>query len=77
MVPRSDEFECEGQRLEAKVTRDKNEKLLSHPHSQCIVRAAPYATKYGQETGPFLGRWGGEGVMGVHADGGLHAVYVW
>jgi len=32
----------------------------------------PHAAKYEQKTGPFRGR-GGDGVTGVHADGGLHA----
>ena len=40
------EFEFKGQRSNVKVTDDKkNEKLLSHPHWQCIVRRAPYAVR--------------------------------
>jgi len=39
----SSEFDGQGQRSKVKVTRDKkrNEKLLSHPHWQCIVRRSP------------------------------------
>jgi len=33
------EFECQGERSRSPET--KNEKLLSHPHWQCIVRRAP------------------------------------
>ena len=40
MVPRSDEFECQGQRSKVKVTRDKKRAVHSHhPGSLRMVRA--------------------------------------
>jgi len=59
--PRSDEFECEGQRSKAKVTRDKkNEKtLLSHPHCKaCAVRRYAANDVTQQQTTPFHRRRG-------------------
>jgi len=37
LIPRSDDFECKGQR--SRSPGQKNEKLLSYPHWQCIVRS--------------------------------------
>ena len=66
----SDEFECQGQRLKVKVTRDqKNRKTAeSSPYNEL------YAAKYGQQTEPYCGRRGCT-VMGTF--GGLRAVHVW
>jgi len=47
LVPRSDEFECRGQRLRSPGT--KLRKLLRHPHWQCIVRRALYAANFVQQ----------------------------
>jgi len=43
LVPRSDGFECQGQRSKFKITGTEWEKVLRHPLWQCIVRRAPYA----------------------------------
>jgi len=82
LVPRSDEFECEGQRSKVKATRDNiNEKLLSNTHWQCILRPAPYALRCKWRQSDV--RWhryvaaGGDGVTAVHAEGGVRDVYVW
>jgi len=63
LVPRSDEFEYQGQRLRS--SGRKPGKLLRHPHWQCIVRRAPYAANFvQQQTRPFRGDcrgWRGNG----------------
>jgi len=61
----SPEVECQRQR--SKVTEDKNEKLLSHPHWQCCVRRTLHAAA--DDT--IASQPGGDRVTAVHADGGL------
>jgi len=63
LVPRSDEFECQGQRWRSPGT--KIEKLLRYPHWQCIGRRALYAVhdviRVRVQSGPFHRSRGGDG----------------
>ena len=61
LVPRLDEFKCQGQRSRSPGT--KNDKLPSHPHWQCLlVRCAPYAVRCRrQHTIPLHHTWGWRG----------------
>jgi len=52
------------------------------PHWQCIVmhcvcRTLQMTTCHPAADETIASQPGGDGVTGVHADGGLHAVYVW
>jgi len=83
LVPRSDKFECQGQRSKVKVTRDKTGKTAaSSPLTMhCKASRKPYAANdvIQQQTAPFpcSRRGGGDGVPLVHAGVGLRALYVW
>jgi len=68
-------------RSKVRSPEKRNEKLLSHPHWQCIVRRVPYAVRCkwhhaaADDTIPLP--LGDDGVTAVHADGDLRAAYVW
>jgi len=69
-VPRSDEFECQGQRSKIKVTAGTKNALCTPAACEWYALAANNVTQ--QRTGPFRRCRGGGGDFG-----GLRAVYVW
>jgi len=82
LVARTDEFECQGQGQMSMSPGTKQKTAESFPLTmQCIVTSLTRTPKNMQTTcsrrRDYCVAAGGDGVTGVHADGGLRAVYVW